>query len=86
MRDLAVVSDLKLWPPATTDTPGQVLCRGVLRSGSLWIRFAVRRCPSGLVVSYPNRRGKALAWPDPADRVGLDRTILAEARRRGWVR
>ncbi len=86
MRDLAVVSDLKLWPPAGTDQPGEVLCRGILRSGSIWIRFAVRRGPSGITVSYPNRRGRALAWPDEADRARIDRAIIAEARQQGWVR
>ncbi len=85
MANLPAVAAIRLWAPASND-PAEVLCRGMVRSGSLWTRFSVRKGPSGLTVSYPNRRGKALAWPDDADRHGVDRTIIAEARRLGWVR
>ncbi len=84
MRSSDLADDLRFWPPARTDR-GDVLCRGVLKSGVLCVRFAVRRGPAGLTVSYPNRRGKALAWPDDQDRRYVDQAIIAQARREGWV-
>jgi hypothetical protein len=83
--DPLVVSEVKLWSPARSDRDGDVLCRGALKSGSVWIRLAVRRGGSGITVTYPNRRGKALAWPDEGDRAQIDRAVIAEARRRGWL-
>lgn len=85
MRDLVAVAEIKLWAPARTDDPEEVLCRGMIRSGSVWVRVAVRRGPAGITVSYPNRRGRALAWPDESERPRMDRVIIAEARREGWV-
>ena len=85
MADRPPTSEIKLWSPSGTDQ-SDVLCRGVLKSGFLWVRVAVRSGPAGITVSYPNRRGKALGGPEESDRAHVDRYVIAEARRGGWVR
>ena len=85
MRRSDLAGDLRFWPPARTDGR-DVLCRGVLKSGVLWVRIAIRRGPSGITVSYPHRRGRALGGPEEADRARVDSAVIAEARRGGWVR